>query len=158
MVNYTEEEEIIKVPRFNEENGFYTTKQRSQLMAKIKAKNTSPELLLRKVLWKTGIRYRLYNKLLPGNPDILIRKYKLVVFIDGEFWHGFEWEKKREKIKTNRDFWIAKIERNMQRDRTNTVKLEALGFTVLRFWEKQIKKEMPACLEKIQAYIHQSQH
>lgn len=158
MVNYAEEEEIIKVPRFNEENGFYTTKQRSQLMAKIKAKNTSPEILLRKALWNTGIRYRLYNKLLPGNPDILIRKYKLVIFIDGEFWHGFEWEKKREKIKTNRDFWIAKIERNMQRDRTNTAKLEALGFKVLRFWEKQIKKEMQTCLGQIQDYIHQFKH
>lgn len=157
MVDY-EDEEIIKVPRFNEENGFYTTKQRSQLMAKIKAKNTSPEILLRKALWNNGVRYRLYNKLLPGNPDISIRKYKLVVFIDGEFWHGFEWEKKRGKIKTNRGFWIAKIERNMQRDRTNTIKLELLGFTVFRFWEKQIKKEMSACLTKIQDHIDQYKH
>lgn len=123
-------------------------------MAKIKAKNTSPEILLRKALWNAGIRYRLYNKLLPGNPDITISKYKLVIFVDGEFWHGFEWEKKREKIKTNRDFWIAKIERNMQRDRINIDKLELLGFTVFRFWEKQIKKEMPDCLKKIQDHIH----
>ncbi len=158
MVDYGGEEEPIKVPRFNEENGFYTTTQRSQLMAKIKAKNTSPEILLRKALWQLGIRYRLYNKLLPGNPDIVMKKYKLVVFIDGEFWHGFDWETKREKIKTNRDFWTAKIERNMQRDRMNAVKLKALGFKVMRFWEKQIKKEMQTCLDQIQDYIHQFKH
>ncbi|MVN23309.1 very short patch repair endonuclease [Mucilaginibacter arboris] len=152
MVNYTEEE-VIKVPRFKEENGFYTTRQRSLLMSKIKAKDTSPEILLRKALWKTGLRYRLYNKSLPGNPDIVLKKYRLIIFIDGEFWHGFNWEKKREKIKTNRDFWIAKIERNMQRDKTNTIKLELLGFKVLRFWERQIKKEMQACIDEIQKYI-----
>ncbi|MEX8546934.1 MAG: very short patch repair endonuclease [Mucilaginibacter sp.] len=154
MVEYGEEE-TIKVPRFNEENGFYTTTERSRLMAKIKAKNTSPEVLLRKALWQAGIRYRLYNKQLPGKPDILIRRYKLVVFIDGEFWHGFDWENKREKIKTNRGFWIAKIERNMQRDRINKIKLEALGFKVMRFWEKQVKKELQTCLDQIQDHIHQ---
>ncbi len=153
MIEYGEE--TIIVPRFNEENGFYTTTERSRLMAKIKAKNTSPEVLLRKALWRAGIRYRLYNKQLPGKPDILIRKYKLIIFVDGEFWHGFDWENKREKIKANRGFWIAKIERNMQRDRINKIKLEALGFKVMRFWEKQVKKELQTCLDQIRDHIHQ---
>ena len=82
------EEVIIEVPRFKEENGFYTTAQRSKIMSKIKAKNTKPELILRKALWHKGIRYRIRNKRLPGSPDIVIGKHKIAIFIDGEFWHG----------------------------------------------------------------------
>lgn len=149
-----EEEKIIKVLRFKKENGFETTPERSRLMSKIKGKDTKPELLLRKALWAAGLRYRLYNKLLPGNPDIVFKKHKLVIFVDGEFWHGYEWDKKREKIKTNRDFWIAKIERNMQRDQANNIKLEAMGFKALRFWEKQIKNDLLTCINKIYTYTH----
>ncbi|WP_295654186.1 very short patch repair endonuclease [uncultured Mucilaginibacter sp.] len=148
MIKY-KDEDPINVPRFNEENGFYTTRQRSLLMSKIRSKNTKPEMLLRKALWSLGIRYRIHNKLLQGNPDIVIKKHKLVIFIDGEFWHGYEWDKKREKIKTNRDFWIAKIERNMQRDRANNHKLELLGYIVLRFWEKEIKTDINYCINKV---------
>jgi len=144
---------IIKVPRFEERNGFYTTKQRSLLMSKIKGKNTSPEIILRKVLWNLGFRYRLHNKKLPGNPDIFLGKYKLVIFIDGEFWHGYNWEKKKTQIKTNRDFWIPKIERNMQRDEDNNYKLADMGFKVLRFWEKSIKKDIDYCIQEITDYI-----
>lgn len=151
MIKY-EGENPINVPRFSEENGFYTTRQRSALMSKIRSKNTSPEMLMRKSLWGLGMRYRIHNKLLPGNPDILMKKYKLVIFIDGEFWHGYEWEKKREKIKANRGFWIAKIERNMQRDRANNAKLELLGYTVLRFWEREIKKDINYCINKVIRY------
>ncbi|MDT3402092.1 very short patch repair endonuclease [Mucilaginibacter terrae] len=148
MVNY-EDKEIIKVPRFNEVNGFYTTKSRSILMSKIKSKNTRPEILFRKALWASGIRFRLHNKALPGNPDIVINKYKIIVFIDGEFWHGYEWDKKRAKIKSNREFWIAKIERNMQRDEANNLKLKLMGYTVIRFWEKQIKKDVLGCVKVV---------
>src|ERR1700756_5196002 len=112
-----ENKKVIKVPRFEGKNGFYTSLERSILMSKIKGKNTSPELMLRKVLWNSGLRYRLHNKKLPGNPDISMKKYKIAIFIDGEFWHGYNWEEKKTKIKTNRDFWIPKIERNMQRDK-----------------------------------------
>ena len=153
MADY-ENERPIKVPRFKEENGFYTTKQRSLLMSKIRGKNTSPEILLRKALWAKGIRYRIHNKFLPGNPDIVIKKHMLIIFIDGEFWHGYEWEKKKERIKMNRDFWIAKIERNIQRDIINNSKLELLGFKVVRFWEKQIKTNMEECLSVIEAYLN----
>ncbi len=150
--NY-EDEKIITVPRFNEANGFYTTAKRSILMSKIKFKNTSPEILLRKELWKNGIRYRLNSNKLPGKPDLVINKNKLVIFVDGEFWHGYDWPQKKPKIKTNRDFWIPKIERNMQRDLANNEKLKDLGFTVLRFWEHQIKKTLEDVVRIILANI-----
>ena len=93
MKRYPEKQ--IKVPRFTEENGFYTTKKRSELMGKIKSKNTKPEISLRKALWHLGYRYRKNVKSLPGNPDLVFSKYKLAVFVDGEFWHGYNWEQKK---------------------------------------------------------------
>ncbi|MEQ9166260.1 MAG: hypothetical protein RLO12_08380 [Fulvivirga sp.] len=89
----------IKVPRFEESQGFYTTKQRSAMMSKIRGKDTKPELLFRKGLTKLGIKYRINFKGLPGKPDISNKKRKLVVFIDGEFWHGHDWDIKKTKIK-----------------------------------------------------------
>ncbi len=139
----------IKVPRFKKENGFNTTQKRSLLMSKIKGSNTKPEILLRKALWANNIRYRLNFTKLAGKPDIVIKKYNVVIFVDGEFWHGYNWKEKKPKIKTNRDFWIPKIERNMQRDHENNLTLNKLGFTIIRFWEHEIKKDLPSCLEKI---------
>lgn len=133
--------------------GFDTTVERSDLMKKIKGANTAPEILLRKELWKVGLRYRLNVKKLPGKPDIVFRKHRLVVFIDGEFWHGFNWEEKKKRIKDNRAYWIPKIERNMQRDRENEEKLIELGFTIVRFWEAEIKKDIEGCIGKINAII-----
>lgn len=143
---------IIKVPRFENRHGFSTNPKRSALMAKIKGRSTKPELILRKALWHFGFRYRLHVKTLTGKPDILILKYNIVIFVDGEFWHGYNWEKKREKIQANRGFWIPKIERNMQRDVENVLKLTNLGFVVLRFWEHEIKKNLNECIEKITFY------
>jgi DNA mismatch endonuclease (patch repair protein) len=142
-------ENRIKVPRFNEANGFYTTKERSHLMSKIKSKETKPEQKLRRFLWGLGIRYRKNVKKLPGTPDIAISKYKLIIFIDGEFWHGYNWEEKKQKIKSNRDFWIPKIERNMQRDRENNKILIEMGWNVIRFWEYEIKNEFNVCVNRI---------
>ncbi len=146
-------EHNIKVPCFNEANGFYTTKGRSELMAKIKGVNTKPELKLRKALWGMGFRYRKNVKKLPGSPDLVFYKFKLAIFVDGEFWHGYNWEEKRGKIKSNRDFWIPKIERNMQRDRQNRRKLENEGWVVLRFWEQEIYKDFDNCIIKICSYL-----
>lgn len=151
MKNYPEN--TIVVPRFNEDNGFYTTKERSKLMGKIKGCETKPELKLKKALWKLGYRYRKNVKSLPGKPDIVFRKFKLVVFIDGEFWHGYEWKSKKDKIKTNRDFWIPKIERNIQRDQYNNQLLVDQGWTVIRFWGKEIKKDFEFCLNRIISHI-----
>jgi DNA mismatch endonuclease, patch repair protein len=144
-LNYYPENKI-QVPRFSEANGFYTTRERSELMARIKAQNTKPEIKFRKVLWALGLRYRKNVKSLPGKPDIVLRKYKLVIFIDGEFWHGFKWEEKKGKIKSNREFWIPKIERNIQRDKEVNNQLKVSGFTVIRFWEQQVKKDLNWCI------------
>lgn len=143
----------IVVPRFNEENGFYTTKQRSDLMRKIKAQNTKPELKLRKALWNLGYKYRKNVKKLPGCPDIVYSRYNLVIFIDGEFWHGYNWDIKKSRIKTNRDFWIPKIERNMQRDKINNQLLSDNDWFVMRFWEHELKKELENCVNRVVNYI-----
>jgi DNA mismatch endonuclease, patch repair protein len=142
-------ENKIIVPRFNEDNGFYTTEQRSNIMGKIKSKDTKPEIKFRKALWKLGIRFRKNYKNIPGCPDIVITKFKIVIFIDGEFWHGFKWEEKKLKIKSNKEFWIPKIERNMQRDLQNKRMLIEDGWIVFRFWENEIKKNLNGCIFKI---------
>lgn len=141
------------MPRFNEANGFYTTKERSNLMSKIKSQDTKPEQKLRKFLWSRNLKYRKNVRQLPGKPDIAISKYKLVIFIDGEFWHGYNWTSKKTKIKTNRDFWIPKIERNIQRDCFNNEFYIENGWTVFRFWEHEINKEFNLCVNRLLEYI-----
>ncbi|MEM8999118.1 MAG: very short patch repair endonuclease [Bacteroidota bacterium] len=142
-------EQPIKVPRFREEDGFYTTPQRSKIMSKIRGKNTKPELLFRRALWTAGYRYRIDYKKLPGKPDIALNKYSTVIFIDGEFWHGHNWSERKNKIKTNRAFWIPKIERNIQRDGEVNEALKKLGFRVFRFWENEVRKELDHCLQLV---------
>ena len=128
---------------------FITTAERSLLMSKIKAKNTKPEILFRKALWAAGVRYRVNVAQLPGKPDIVINKHKIVVFIDGDFWHGYNWEEIKGKIKSNRDYWVNKIERNMQRDAENNTSLQALGFTIIRFWDHEVLKGLGQCVNKV---------
>lgn len=147
------EENKIKVPRFKEESGFYTTKKRSKIMGKIRGKNTKMELVFRKALWKKGIRYRINDKTLPGKPDVAIKKYKLAIFIDGEFWHGYNWFARRECIKTNKNFWIPKIERNIQRDHEVNNQLKEMGYTVFRFWTNEINHNLDQCINDILVYI-----
>ena len=95
---------------------FDTTPEKSRQMSKVHSKNGKDELVLRKLLWHYGVRYRANYKALPGKPDIAITKYKIAVFVDGEFWHGYNWKVKRTRIKRNRDYWIKKIQRNINRD------------------------------------------
>lgn len=133
-----------------------TPEQRRKNMQAIKSKDTSIEIALRKALWSRGIRYRKNYKLLPGKPDIAITKYKIAVFCDSDFWHGYDWENRSQRIKSNREYWIPKIERNMQRDCEVNELLKKEGWTVLRFWEYQIKKELPVCVEKIVSTIGNS--
>jgi DNA mismatch endonuclease, patch repair protein len=139
----------ISVPRFSEAEGFYTTPQRSFNMSRIKGKDTQPEKLLRKALWHAGVRYRSNKQKLPGKPDISLIKYKLVIFVDGSFWHGHDWENRKETIKSNRDFWIPKIERNRQRDREINDYYHSKGWTVLRFWDFEVKKELGMCVKRV---------
>jgi DNA mismatch endonuclease, patch repair protein len=143
----------IKVPRFEEAAGFYTTKQRSGIMAKIRGKDTSPELAFRRALYARGVRFRVHNKSLPGKPDLSNVSRKFAVFIDGEFWHGHNWEEKKGKLKSNRGFWIPKIERNMQRDAEITQALQAMGFKVFRFWDFQVKGDLEGCVQEVGRYL-----
>lgn len=150
---YPEDKDVIKVPRFEEAAGFYTTIERSKRMANIKSKNTKAEVLLRKALWAKGLRFRIHVKNMPGKPDIVINKYRLAIFVDGSFWHGYKWEQKKAEIKSNMDFWIPKIESNMLRDVKNSKDLEDAGYTVMRFWDHQIKKELKKCINQICLYV-----
>jgi DNA mismatch endonuclease (patch repair protein) len=126
-----------------------TNLTRSDLMRKVKSRETKVEILFRKNLWASGIRYRKNFKKLPGSPDIAITKIKLAVFIDGAFWHGYNWAENNQKIKSNREYWIPKIERNMKRDIKNVEALNQLGYTVFRFWENEVKRDLQGCIAKI---------
>jgi len=132
-----------------------TKEQRRKNMQAIKAKDTSIEIILRKELWKNGVRYRKNYKQLPGKPDIAITKYKIAVFCDSEFWHGFDWENNRHKIKSNTDYWIPKIERNIARDNKINEALKSDGWIVIRLWESQIRKNLSYCVKVILAAIEE---
>lgn len=129
-----------------------TKEQRRKNMQAIKSVDTKIELKLRKALWHKGIRYRKNYKDLPGRPDIVLTRYKIVIFCDSDFWHGFDWENRKAKIKSNRAYWYTKIEQNMERDVYVNEQLVELGWIVLRFWEWQIKKEFDWCVNTILKY------
>ena len=126
-----------------------TPEQISFNMRRVKNKDSTIELALRKELWNRGLRYRKNVKSVYGKPDIAFIGKKIAVFCDSEFWHGYDWENRNQKINSNREYWIPKIERNIQRDLEVTAALEASGWKVLRFWEFQIKKELDSCVEII---------
>ncbi len=126
-----------------------TPEQRHKNMKNIKAKDTSIEMILRKALWEKGIRYRKNYKGLIGKPDIVLTKYKIVIFCDSEFFHGYDWENRKHDFKSNQEFWIHKIERNMERDKEVTKALEEQGWKVVRFWGKDIKKNTDDCVDII---------
>ena len=127
---------------------------RHYTMSQIKSKNTSIEEALRKALWREGIRYRKNLKTLPGKPDIAITKYKIAIFCDGEFWHGKDWETKKGAIKSNREYWIPKIERTIARDAENDSKLANLGWVVYRFWGNEINTKLLDCVDEIKEVIY----
>jgi DNA mismatch endonuclease (patch repair protein) len=128
---------------------------RHYTMSRIRSGDTGIETSFRKALWHDGIRYRKNYKKLPGTPDIAITKHKIAIFCDGEFWHGKDWAGRKNRIKSNPEFWLEKIERNIRRDRDTNKKLEAMGWTVLRFWGKDIKNDLPACVREVQDAIVQ---
>ena len=125
---------------------FKTTKRKSLEMSKVHSKGGKDELILRKLLWHKGIRYRVNVKDLPGKPDIVIPKYKIIVMVDGEFWHGKE---DPNIVKNNKAFWTEKIKRNMERDLENTIELRDNGWTVLRFWESEIQTNLLDCVKVV---------
>ena len=127
--------------------------QRRKNMRAISSKDTAIEIELAKALWNRGYRYRKNDKRLIGKPDITFFKYKIAVFVDGEFFHGQNWEVATYKIKGNRDFWWTKIETNIQRDKIVNSQLQDEGWTVLRFWGRQIKKDLNGCIFQIEKAI-----
>lgn len=127
-----------------------TKEQISYNMKCVKAKDSDIELLLRKELWSRGLRYQKNVKTIIGKPDIVFKGKKIAVFCDSEFWHGYDWDNRKNDIKSRRDFWIPKIERNMQRDIEVTNALTESGWIVLRFWGKEIKKHIEECADTIQ--------
>ena len=132
-----------------------TKEQRHKNMKNIKGKDTKIEVLLRKALWHKGYRYRKNYKKLEGKPDIVLTKYKIAIFCDGEFFHGKDWEKLRERLKRgdNGEFWIKKIARNMEHDNDINKRLEFEGWTVLRFWGNDIKRNPEECVKTAEETI-----
>lgn len=122
-------------------------------MQRVKSKDSEIEKILRNVLWNKGYRYRKNVKDVFGHPDIVFKSKKVAIFCDSEFWHGYDWERKKNEIKTRQDFWIPKIERNMQRDKEVNMKLSEEGWTVLRFWGTEIKKQTENCVKEIEKCI-----
>ncbi|WP_242941703.1 very short patch repair endonuclease [Eubacterium coprostanoligenes] len=122
-------------------------------MKAVKNKGSKIETMLQKELWRRGLRYRKNAKQVYGTPDIVFIGKKVAVFCDSEFFHGYDWENKQNEIKSNRDFWIPKIERNMQRDSEVNEKLQTEGWTVLRFWGNDIKNDLTNCADIIERVV-----
>ena len=137
-----------------------TEKQRRKNMQHIKSKDTKIEVMLRKALWDKGYRYRKnYNKL-PGKPDIVLTKYKIAIFCDSEFFHGKDWEVLKPQLEKgkNADFWIEKISKNQQHDDDINKQLQFLGWTVIRFWGKDIMKKTDECIQVIEENIFEQKY
>ena len=135
-----------------------TKEQRQKNMSRIKSKDTSIEVILRKALWNKGYRYRKNLKTVPGSPDIVLTKYKMAIFCDGEFFHGKDWETLRDHLKdsNNSQYWISKIARNIDRDDEVNKKLNLMGWTVLRFWGTDIKKHPDECVKVVEEVIFEN--
>ena len=132
-----------------------TKEQRKKNMQHIKAKDTKIEIILRKALWKKGYRYRKNYKELPGRPDIVLTKYHIAIFCDSEFFHGKDWKVLKAKLEKgkNPDYWVRKIERNIQRDEEKDKQLSSMGWTVIHFWGKDILKNTEQCIKVIEETI-----
>ena len=127
-------------------------------MQHIRSNNTKIEIILRKALWHRGYRYRINYKKLPGKPDIVLTKYKIAIFCDGEFFHGKDWEGLKPRLEKgdNGSFWISKISRNRERDDEINKKLLFMGWTVIRFWGNDIKKNTDECIRVIEETIFET--
>lgn len=130
-----------------------TDEQISYNMSRIRSKDTSIEVLLRRELWKRGLRYRKNYSAVTGKPDIVFKRRRIAVFCDSEFWHGYDWETRKQAIKSNREYWIPKIERNIKRDLFVNSVLREQGWIVLRFWGKEIRTSLIACADIIEKTV-----
>lgn len=135
----------------------HTPEQRRKNMQAVKNKDSQIELTLRKALWERGLRYRKNVNKIFGHPDVAFIGLKVAVFCDSEFWHGHDWKNRKSDIKSNREFWINKIERNIQRDKEVTAALEADGWIVLRYWGKDIMARTSEIAEEIEKIVRSRQ-
>ena len=132
-----------------------------KIMASIPSKGTRPEIILRKALWHKNLRYRVNYEKLPGKPDIVFTKQKVAVFCDGDFWHGHNWAIRgqsslEEELDGYSDYWRQKILRNIERDEENNKALRALGWTVVRIWESDIKNDLEECVREVQEALFEA--
>lgn len=120
-----------------------------------RSKDTTPELILRRELWRRGLRYRLHADHLPGKPDLVFLGPKVAVFCDGDFWHGRDWPSRKEKLRrgSNPDYWIPKIRANKVRDKDSTRELQDEGWTVIRFWETDIKRDIQRAADIVERSV-----
>ena len=124
-------------------------------MTAVKSSNTSPEMALRHALWKRGLRYRVNDRKLSGKPDIVLSRARIVVFCDGDYWHGHNWALRGygsldEELARYGEYWQTKIRKNVERDRKNNHLLSEAGWLVIRFWESEIKADVEKCADQIQ--------
>ncbi len=131
-----------------------TKEQRRRNMQAIKGRGTKIEIKLAKALWNRGIRYRKNNSSVFGKPDLTIRRCRIAIFVDSEYWHGKNWKQEKYRIKSNRKFWWNKIEGNIKRDKIVNKQLKKLGWKVLRFWGAEIDRKIQVCILKIQTELN----
>lgn len=160
IMNYLHKNIIVLIYKLSHQLDLFTNKmdrhtkeQRRKNMQAVKSSGSKIEVTLAKALWKLGYRYRKNDKSVYGKPDLTMKRFKLAIFVDGEFWHGKNWEKKKYEHKSNKKFWIKKIERNMERDKEVKTKLRNQGWIVMRFWGKDIVNNLQKCISKIETKI-----
>ena len=127
-----------------------------KIMSAIRGKETGIEVRLRKALYAKGLRYRKNSKYIFGHPDVSMKGLKIAIFCDSEFWHGKNFAENEAKLTTNREYWVKKIKRNIERDQEVNARLRGEGYTVLRFWGEEIEKHLDDCVGKIVAAVEQN--
>lgn len=127
-----------------------------KIMSSIRGKETGIEVRLRKALYAKGLRYRKNSKYIFGHPDVSMKGLKIAIFCDSEFWHGKNFAENEAKLTTNREYWVKKIKRNIERDQEVNARLRGEGYTVLRFWGEEIEKHLDDCVDKIVAAVEQN--
>jgi DNA mismatch endonuclease Vsr len=133
-----------------------TSEQRRKNMQAVRSTGSKIEDKFAKALFALGLRYRKNDKSVLGKPDLTFKRYKIAVFVDGEFWHGKDWEVRKNDHKSNKEFWFKKIERNMSRDNEVNQQLSELGWKVFRFWGQDINKNLSNCTSKILNAINEA--
>lgn len=129
--------------------GYDTTPETRARMSIVKLKGGDAERALAKELWHRGLRYRKNDRRLPGSPDIAILRHHIAVFVDGEFWHGKDWDTRKDRLRRNREYWTEKIEENIARDARVEGALRGMGWTPVRFWARDVERDVGACVAEI---------